>query len=204
MAVTRLQKELLHEPPSAAPVKMERDSRAKQSGAKAEAAGGPQRVPWLGVLFTLCWMTASAALIFINKQLMVDEGFRFPFALTSLGQLSSAVLGAAGQAGGGARAEPASHAAALNLAALLAWRHHAPTVLCPPPCCAAWVATRVGLTPLLPPPSLAYTVRNLLPVSASFALVLFLGNVAYLGLSGEECGGGCREARSVCGPANPA
>jgi hypothetical protein len=48
---------------------------------------------WLGLLFTLSWMLASSALIFLNKTLMVDLGFRFPFALTSMGQVSSMLLG---------------------------------------------------------------------------------------------------------------
>ena len=69
----------------------------------------------LGLLFTLSWMLASSALIFVNKTLMVDHGFRFPFALTSMGQMSSMLLGerrwrrcrAAVAAGGGA-AEAAS------------------------------------------------------------------------------------------------
>lgn len=111
MALTRLQKELQPAPPSAAPLKMEASSRAKQPVAKpgTAASGGAKHAasPALGVLFTLCWMAASAALIFINKQLMVNHGFRFPFALTSLGQLSSAVLGASGlRAGAGVSAGP--------------------------------------------------------------------------------------------------
>ena len=55
---------------------------------------GGARVPWLGVLFTLAWMCASAAAIFANKVLMVDRGFAYPFAISSLGQLSSLVFGA--------------------------------------------------------------------------------------------------------------
>ena len=47
----------------------------------------------LGVLFTLSWMAASSALIFANKRLMVDAGFRFPFALTAMGQATSTLLG---------------------------------------------------------------------------------------------------------------
>lgn len=94
---------------------------------------------WFGPLFTLCWMFASSALIFVNKQLMVDHGFRFPFALTAMGQATSTLL--------------------------------------------AWLAARVGLAPLRPPPPLRTALTKLLPVSLSFAASLFLGNVAYLGLS---------------------
>lgn len=93
----------------------------------------------LGMLFTFSWMLASSALIFANKQLMVDHGFRFPFALTCLGQASSTLL--------------------------------------------AWLASLVGLAPLRPPPPLHVMLTRLLPVSLSFAASLFLGNVAYLGLS---------------------
>ena len=56
----------------------------------------------------------------------------------------------------------------------------------PLPCpAAAWVASRLGMAPLRRPPPLAAVFTRLLPVSASFAASLFLGNVAYLGLSGD-------------------
>lgn len=93
----------------------------------------------LGILFTLGWMVASSALIFANKVLMVDYEFRYPCALTALGQLVSMLL--------------------------------------------AWLACQVGLAPLGPRPSLRTALTKLLPISASFAASLFLGNVAYLGLS---------------------
>jgi hypothetical protein len=41
------------------------------------------------------------------------------------------------------------------------------------------------MAPLRRPPPLAAVFTRLLPVSASFAASLFLGNVAYLGLSGD-------------------
>lgn len=39
------------------------------------------------------YMASSSALIILNKQLMVDDGFRFPLFLTAAGQVASVVLG---------------------------------------------------------------------------------------------------------------
>ncbi|KAL4425525.1 hypothetical protein ABPG75_009541 [Micractinium tetrahymenae] len=114
-------------------------SRSGSGGSSRSKARSSQGRDLLGMLFTLSWMLASSALIFANKQLMVDHGFRFPFALTSLGQAASTLL--------------------------------------------AWLASLVGIAPLRPPPSLHIMLTRLLPVSLSFAASLFLGNVAYLGLS---------------------
>eukprot|EP00887_Chlorella_sp_A99_P000728 scaffold5.g728.t1 len=48
----------------------------------------------------LLWMLSSSALIFVNARFMVDHGFGYPFALTAIGQLSSAGLAwGAGRAG---------------------------------------------------------------------------------------------------------
>jgi drug/metabolite transporter (DMT)-like permease len=69
----------------------------------------------------------------------VDHGFRFPFALTAMGQGASVLL--------------------------------------------ALAASLLGFAPLRPPPSAEVAITKLLPVAASFAASLFLGNVAYLGLS---------------------
>ena len=127
------------------------DGRRGRGGARG---GGRRRGgsgAWLGMLFTLCWMAASSALIFANKVLMVsaggcaacaemlrltatcrtwgwkggcrrllpwaaalprcrwtcplppsqvDHGFRFPFALTAMGQGFSVLLGAWWRPGG--------------------------------------------------------------------------------------------------------
>jgi drug/metabolite transporter (DMT)-like permease len=104
-------------------------------GGRRRASSGA----WLGVLYTLAWMAASSALIFVNKVIMVDHGFRFPFALTAMGQGASVLL--------------------------------------------ALAASLLGFAPLRPPPSAEVAITKLLPVAASFAASLFLGNVAYLGLS---------------------
>ena len=66
---------------------------ADRAGSSRGSGGRPRGGAVLGLLFTLSWMFASSALIFVNKLIMVDHGFRFPFALTSLGQLSSMLLG---------------------------------------------------------------------------------------------------------------
>lgn len=52
---------------------------------------------------------------------------------------------------------------------------------------AAYSATVLGIAPLGPPPTARVALTKLLPVSASFAASLFLGNYAYLGLSGALC-----------------
>jgi hypothetical protein len=165
---------------------------ADRGGSSRGSGGRPRGGAVLGLLFTLSWMLASSALIFVNKLIMVDHGFRFPFALTSLGQLSSMLLGA--WAGGGARVYGGEGTVCPCLAAHPGYAHR----VCPrQPCrphfrfpstsldAAAWVASRLGMAPLRRPPPLATVLTRLLPVSASFAASLFLGNVAYLGLSGD-------------------
>ena len=45
-------------------------------------------------LLALClYMASSSALIILNKQLMVDDGFGFPLFLTAAGQIASIILG---------------------------------------------------------------------------------------------------------------
>lgn len=39
------------------------------------------------------YMASSSSLIILNKQLMVDDGFRFPLFLTAAGQVASVLLG---------------------------------------------------------------------------------------------------------------
>ena len=107
----------------------------------------PCALPSAPVLITLfAPILSSSALIFINARFMVDHGFRYPFALTGVGQISSAAL--------------------------------------------AWAAGRVGLAQLGPPPPRAVMVGALLPVAVASAASLFLGNYAYLGLSGGAQNGG--------------
>lgn len=42
---------------------------------------------------TAAWMVVSSLLIFVNKAIMVDWGWSFPFALTAIGQFVSAAVG---------------------------------------------------------------------------------------------------------------
>ena len=65
----------------------------------------------------------------------------------------------------------------------------------------AWLASVVGVAPLRPAPSWEAAFSKLLPVSFSFAASLFLGNVAYLGMSGEHA---ARHAGVSCQPASAA
>ncbi len=46
-----------------------------------------------------------------------------------------------------------------------------------------WMLAWSGVVHLRNPPDLSFTLTHLLPVAASFAATLFLGNFAYLGLS---------------------
>lgn len=70
-----------------------------QAAGAAQARPGPGArplpalLPWAAVAATLLWMLCSSLLIFANKAIMVDRGFRYPFALTALGQAVSTVLG---------------------------------------------------------------------------------------------------------------
>ena len=133
---------------------------------------------------------------------MVDHGFRFPFALTALGQVSSVSMGAweARRAAMHGRRQAGCSGTRLQLVLLCSVSAELPAPACLPACApapAALLACQLGLFSLRPPPSLRFALTRLLPVSASFAACLFLGNVAYLGLSGAaaRCQGGARCAR---------
>lgn len=54
----------------------------------------PADLLWAAVAL-LCWTFCSSGLIFLNKELMVAGGFRFPMTLTAAGQLTSYVGGLA-------------------------------------------------------------------------------------------------------------
>lgn len=56
--------------------------------------------PLAGALAMLAWAAASSALIFMNKRIMVDVGFKYPLALTGAGQFVSAACAAAAAAVG--------------------------------------------------------------------------------------------------------
>jgi hypothetical protein len=190
------------------------DSGARRRGRRSapHAAGGllwgggtsrrsawprPEGTAVLGLLFTLSWMLASSALIFVNKTLMVDHGFRYPFALTALGQLSSITLGKpvaggpwpGGLGGKGAplqRRTQEPPCVAVGRPEQRPGSCRASAHRCPfhGPTRAAYLASALGVAPLRPAPSWQQALTRLAPVSLSFAASLFLGNVAYLGLSG--------------------
>ena len=44
----------------------------------------------------LLYLLSSSYIIILNKQLMVDDGFKFPLALTGLSQVAGALAGARG------------------------------------------------------------------------------------------------------------
>lgn len=46
----------------------------------------------------LLYLLSSSYIIILNKQLMVDDGFKFPLALTGLSQVAGALAGARDQA----------------------------------------------------------------------------------------------------------
>lgn len=68
-------------------------ARATSSLQKSAAAAGEALASGEALAATLAWMAVSSLLIFVNKAIMVDWGWRFPFALTALGQFMSAVAG---------------------------------------------------------------------------------------------------------------
>ena len=47
---------------------------------------------FVGIAAILAWMLASGKLIFINKSILVDKGFAFPFCLTAIDQGGSTLL----------------------------------------------------------------------------------------------------------------
>lgn len=66
---------------------------ASASLKKSAAAAGEALASGEAFAATLAWMAVSSLLIFVNKAIMVDWGWRFPFALTALGQFMSAIAG---------------------------------------------------------------------------------------------------------------
>ncbi len=198
-------------------------------GSRRRASSGA----WLGLLYTLAWMAASSALIFVNKVLMVRQ---LPvWGVHALhGQASSLSVDVLGQRQDSlwlprpltcTSSHPAAIQGGLRLPLPLCPHCHGPGGLCPawyvlgagwaggqegstaigaspagvginsltPPVLpsprlplAALGAALLGFAPLRPPPSAEVAITKLLPVAASFAASLFLGNVAYLGLSGKR------------------
>jgi len=70
-------------------------NRSGRSGPRLSSAwrrtlrAGLRNLPAVASL--ACFVVVSSLLIIINKEVLVDDGFRFPFALTSMGQFVSAL-----------------------------------------------------------------------------------------------------------------
>ena len=65
----------------------------------AETEEMKQAAFWKAVQSTsalLLYLLSSSYIIILNKQLMVDDGFKFPLALTGLSQVAGALAGARG------------------------------------------------------------------------------------------------------------
>lgn len=79
----------------AAPASASAAATASSAGKLREAAAALSAIYAL-----LAWSAASAALVFMNKRLLVDAGFKYPFALTGAGQLVSAAAAVAASRSG--------------------------------------------------------------------------------------------------------
>ena len=85
----------------AAPASASAAATASSAGKLREAAAALSAIYAL-----LAWSAASAALVFMNKRLLVDAGFKYPFALTGAGQLVSAAAAVAASRSGLWRGRP--------------------------------------------------------------------------------------------------
>lgn len=82
---------------------------ASQAGAEQHRVRQNNASSWLcwrAAAVILSWMVVSSALIFVNKTILVDQSFPYPFALTAIGSAASTALGLAAGALGLAEVRP--------------------------------------------------------------------------------------------------
>ena len=75
-----------------------------------KAPKGPVRRWLIPTVSLLLWMLVSSAVILLNKQILVEDGFTYPLTLSALGQFASAIAGESFLMGNpGMPATPATH-----------------------------------------------------------------------------------------------
>ena len=87
-------------PASWALKELDNDASAVATATAASAAKLKAAAAFSAISALLAWSAASAALVFMNKRLLVDAGFKYPFALTGAGQLVSAAAAVAASKSG--------------------------------------------------------------------------------------------------------
>lgn len=58
-----------------------------------KVAKGPMQKWLVPGVSLLLWMIVSSAVILLNKQILVEDGFSYPLTLSALGQFASAIAG---------------------------------------------------------------------------------------------------------------
>lgn len=129
----------------------------------------------LSVSSLVLYLLSSSYIILLNKRLMVDDGFKYPLALTGLAQLAGAIAG-----------EVHSRLHCVCTCSSDCSAQHRPDYAYGTSrdrYRAGWITSKTGLIKLGPAPSLRFLVTRLLPIVLSSAGALYFGNVAYLSLS---------------------
>lgn len=54
---------------------------------------GPTRKWVMPAVSLVLWMVVSSAVILLNKQILVEDGYSYPLTLSALGQFASAIAG---------------------------------------------------------------------------------------------------------------
>jgi hypothetical protein len=118
----------------------------------------------IGVFSLLAWMASSTILIFVNKTLMVDRGFKYPCALTAIDQIGCMILSVLARSLG-----------LMNIgddaSTIPTYKEAKRTTIMSARTALKWNRKEEHMHSLLS------------SASIYFALSLFLGNFAYLGLS---------------------
>jgi hypothetical protein len=139
-------------------------SSSSSSSSSNDNSSNSRHTLMIGVFSLLAWMASSTILIFVNKTLMVDRGFKYPCALTAIDQIGCMILGVLARSLG-----------------LMNFGDDASTM---PTYKEAKRTTIMSARTALKWNRKEEHMHSLLSsASIYFALSLFLGNFAYLGLS---------------------
>ncbi len=150
------------------------NGKAGIAAAQVEEENSASKPVVLGAVMSVAslvlYLLSSSYIILLNKRLMVDDGFKYPLALTGLAQLAGAIAGEA------YKASSFWMPAFLELLGMLPFMFP----FCYHP---GWTSSKLGFVNLGPAPTPHFLATRLLPIVLSSAGALYFGNVAYLSLS---------------------
>lgn len=141
------------------------DDDGSSPSSSSSNSSNNRRTLMIGVFSLLAWMTSSTILIFVNKNLMVDRGFKYPCALTAIDQIGCMILSVL------ARSLGLMNIGSNDASKIPSYKEAKRTTIMSARTAFKWNQKEEHMKSLLS------------SASIYFALSLFLGNFAYLGLS---------------------